>query len=334
MITINNNGLYCAQADVYIDPWRSVPKAIITHAHSDHARTGSKSYLAHTKSEQILYNRLGKHINIETLAYNNTIEINGVKISLHPAGHIIGSAQVRLEYKGEVWVISGDYKVFNDGITTPFEPIQCHHFVTESTFGMPIYTFNAPQKEEQIIQDWCMQNAANNCSSILIGYALGKAQRLLHTVRNLGLPILVHNSIYETNTALGFSNTNATSYSTLDKKSISTPSIVIVPPGASQAQWLQKITNSKTAICSGWMQTRAARTRSNVDKGFAISDHADWPSLLQAIKATQASNIYITHGFKNILARYLNENENLNAVTLDTLFEGDDADTTNLNFNL
>src|SRR6201996_6675527 len=190
LIQFTKSGIYCKQADVYIDPWKPVDKAIITHAHSDHARIGSKHYLAHKDSELILKYRLG-NILLQTLPYNETITINGVTISLHPAGHIIGSAQVRLEYQGEIWVVSGDYKVKKDGYTIPFEPVKCQHFITESTFGLPIYNFPEADNVNRQLNNWVDQNTEQGLNSVIIGYALGKAQRILNALTT-DRPILLH----------------------------------------------------------------------------------------------------------------------------------------------
>jgi putative mRNA 3-end processing factor len=329
LLQFNKNGIYCEQADVYIDPWRAVPKAIITHAHSDHARSGSQSYLAHHDSKSILKYRLGANISIQTLEYYQSLEINGVKISLHPAGHIIGSAQVRLEYKGEVWVVSGDYKVKKDGVTIPFEPVKCHHFITESTFGMPIYQFESAETSNIQLQEWCLNNFNNGLSSVIYGYSLGKAQRILHAVKNLGIPIILHGAIYNTNEALGFDNSSFIRYQQDLGKQKNQAMIILAPQSASNTAWLKKMEPCAEAICSGWMQLRGARRRSNVDAGFAMSDHADWEGLNEAVRATEAENIYVTHGYKNNFARWLTERYGLNATTVDTLYEGEQLDSKN-----
>jgi putative mRNA 3-end processing factor len=321
LLTNTSLGLYCPQADVYIDPWRAVPKAIITHAHSDHARTGSSYYLAHTQSENILRQRLGKNINVETIDYGITKTINGVKISLHPAGHIIGSAQIRLEYNNETWVVSGDYKVATDGLTIPFEPIKCSHFITESTFGLPIYDFAKAEDDYKKVCDWILENESDKINSVLIGYSLGKAQRILHCIKNIGIPIVVHGAVYEANEALGFSNENIIKYNKNLDKEIFKNCILVMPPGANEGAWLNAFGDYKTAVCSGWMAVRGWRRRGNADKGFAISDHADWKGLNEAVTATGAENIFITHGYKSAFAKFLRETKNLNAQELDTLFD-------------
>ncbi len=333
LLQFDKDGIYCEQAGIYIDPWKPVDKAIITHAHSDHARWGSKSYLAHHDSKGILKYRLGQDINLETLDYNELITINGVKISLHPAGHIVGSAQVRLEYKGEIWVVSGDYKVMPDGITVPFESVPCHHFITESTFGLPIYNFPEADALNTDLKNWCLKNQAAGKSSVVIGYSLGKAQRILNCIDDLQIPIILHGAIYNTNEALGLTNERYIRYAAGIKKSLNEPVIVVAPPSAIGSSWLRQFDPYELGVCSGWMQLRGARRRRNADMGFIMSDHADWTGLNKAVLATGAENIYVTHGYKSIYAKWLTRQYGLNAVTVDTLFEGEaleqqDAETT------
>jgi putative mRNA 3-end processing factor len=322
LLTSTKYGLYCAQADVYIDPWRTVPKAIITHAHSDHAYRGHKSYLAHTDSREILKLRLGKQINIETLNYEQHISINGVDISLHPAGHIIGSAQVRLAYGNEVWVVSGDYKVSADGLTVPYEPVGCSHFITESTFGLPVYDFAPPAQADEQLCTWIIDNASNKLNSVLMGYSLGKSQRLLHAIKDLSMPVYVHQSVADATAALAFTMVD---YKVLGTAlpNTETPCIIIVPPNANSAELLQPFAPYRSAVCSGWMLLRKQQQQhGNADAGFAISDHCDWKGLLQAVSATKAEHIFVTHGFSDVLARYVSEEMQLNGQVLETLWEG------------
>jgi len=321
LLQFTNKGIYCPQAALYIDPWKPVNKAIITHAHSDHARYGNKNYLAHTHSENILKHRLG-NIAIETLAYNQPININGVTISLHPAGHIIGSAQVRLAYKNEVWVVSGDYKVKHDGYTVPFEPIKCNHFITESTFGLPIYDFPETESVNLKMNNWVKQNASEGLNSVLIGYALGKAQRILKGL-DTDLPILLHNTIYQTNEALQFDNSRYLKFNTDYKNDNKNPHIILATSSVLGTSWLKRFEDYKIAMCSGWMQLRGTRRRQNLDIGFVMSDHADWQSLNYAVQATGAENVYVTHGYKSLYSKWLREEYKLNAVEIDTLFEGE-----------
>jgi putative mRNA 3-end processing factor len=323
LLQFDKDGIYCEQAGIYIDPWKPVDKAIITHAHSDHARWGSKSYLAHHDSRGILNYRLGSDIQLETLDYNEPVTMNGVRISLHPAGHITGSAQVRLEYKGEVWVVSGDYKVMPDGITVPFESVPCHHFVTESTFGLPIYNFPEAAALDADLKSWCLKNLNAGKSCVIIGYSLGKAQRILNGVDELQAPVMLHGAIYNTNAALGLSNERYLRYAAGIKKTLHEPVIVVAPPSVIGSSWLRQFEPYELGVCSGWMQLRGARRRRNADMGFVMSDHADWKGLNEAVLATGAEHIYVTHGYKSIYAKWLQEQFGLNAMTVDTLYEGE-----------
>lgn len=328
LLQFTNSGIFCERAGVYIDPWKPVDRAIITHAHSDHARPGSRHYLAHSDSETILKYRLGP-IFLETLPYGKTITINGVNISLHPAGHVIGSSQVRLEYQGEIWVVSGDYKVKWDGYTVPFEPVKCQHFITESTFGLPIYNFPASGEINEQMNNWVSVNADKGQNSVLIGYALGKAQRILKGL-DTSLPILLHSTIYNANEALGFDNSRFQKFTPEFKKDDLNPGIVLATGSALGSPWLKRFEPYKLAICSGWMQLRGARRRQNADMGFVMSDHCDWRDLNTAVLATGAENIYVTHGYRSIYAKWLRENYKLNAIELETQFEGESIERTSL----
>ena len=321
LLHFTGNGIFCRQAGVYIDPWKAVEKAIITHAHSDHARMGNKSYLAHHDSEKILRYRLGD-IQLQTLGYEETIQINGVNITLFPAGHIPGSAQVGLEYGGESWVVSGDYKVKTDGYNTPFEPVRCSHFVTESTFGMPIYNFPENEVVEEQLNKWVHENASQGYNSVIIGYALGKAQRILRALKT-ERPVLLHNTIFNTNEALGFDNSPYIKFTPDFKKEDIFPGVIVATGSALASPWMRRFEPYKLALCSGWMQLRGARRRSNADRVFVMSDHADWSGLNEAVLATGAENIYVTHGYKSTFARWLREEHKLRAVEVETLFEGE-----------
>jgi putative mRNA 3-end processing factor len=321
LIRFTDKGIRCEQAGIYIDPWKPVERAVLTHAHSDHARPGSSHYLCHDDSGPITRYRLGE-INLETLPYGKTIVMNGVEISLHPAGHILGSAQVKLSYKGETWVISGDYKVANDGYTVPFEPVKCDHFVTESTFGLPVYNFPTPAETGREMNEWIARNIAEGYNSVLLGYSLGKSQRILKTIAT-DAPVLLHNSVYNTNEALGFPNNGYIRFTPEFRKNDFHPGIVVAPSAALGSPWLKRFEPYRLGICSGWMQLRGARRRSNADKGFAMSDHADWEGLNEAILATGAKHVYVTHGYQDIFARWLREKHGLDAISIKTEFEGE-----------
>lgn len=309
MLTFTNKGIYCPVGDFYIDPWLPVDIAIITHGHADHARSGMGTYFCHHYTVPILKSRISQQINAIGLAYNTVRMINGVKVSLHPAGHIIGSAQVRLEYKGKVVVISGDYKIQDDGLSTPFEPVKCHEFVTESTFGLPIYNWKSIPALNAEMQEWIRYNQSIGKTSVFIGYSLGKAQRIMQAVQGMG-DIYVHYSIQKLNEAYKAVGITLPDYQTMDmRESLKhlDQHIVILPPSLLDTHAIKKIPNMAYAICSGWMQVRGARRWRSADAGFAISDHADWSGLLEAIKATEAEHVYVTHGQTATFSKYLNE---------------------------
>lgn len=328
LIQFTDIGLYCPQANIYIDPWRPVKNALITHAHSDHARSGHQYYLSTKDSIPILKYRLGSFINIQGLAYNEKTQINGVTISFHPAGHIIGSAQIRLEYKGEIWVVSGDYKLENDGISTPFEPVKCHSFITESTFGLPAFKW----KEQQVIFDeinqWWRTNQSKGVVCIIAAYSLGKAQRLL---QNLDLSIgkvFAHGAIENTHEVLKKQGLSLYETLKVDNKKTNdffAGSMVIAPPASIGSTWSKKFGSFEEAHVSGWMAVRGMKKRRNLDQGFVLSDHADWDGLNTAIRATGAENIYVTHGYTEIFAKWLSE-QGYNAHVVKTEFGDDLAD--------
>lgn len=309
LISFTNRGLYCSAGDFYIDPWRPVDKAVITHAHSDHAKNGNKQYLCHHFTKPLLEARLGNN-HYQSIGWNEVVRINGVSISLHPAGHMIGSSQIRVSHQDEVWVVSGDYKTENDGISGAFEPIQCNTFITESTFGLPIYNWLPQHDIYTKIQQWVQNNKAKKTTCILFAYSLGKAQRLLQALAMFNEPIYLHGAIWNMQMALAatgiaFPQVERITPETLREKLKG--AIVIAPPGAEGTSWMKKMEPYSTAVCSGWMQVRGNARRRNTDMGFALSDHADWKGLLAAITATGAEKVFVTHGFQSALSRYLNE---------------------------
>ncbi len=309
LISFTNKGIYCNQGKFYIDPWLPVDYAIITHGHADHARWGSKRYLCQTYTKPILKIRLGADTDVSTLEYGEKALVNGVTVSLHPAGHIIGSAQVRLEYKGEVAVISGDYKTTDDGISTAFEPVKCHTFVTESTFGLPIYRWKSEEEIFAEITDWVKGNQAQEKTSVFMAYSLGKAQRVMKGLAGVA-PMFVHSAVQNLNdaiktTGIELPETTLLNFET-DKKLVA-GNIAIAPPALLGTNWLKKIPNAAVAICSGWMQVRGSRRWQAADAGFPVSDHADWDGLLSAVKATEAEKVYVTHGSSAAFSKYLRE---------------------------
>lgn len=309
MLSFTPSGIYCSPGGFYIDPWKPVEKAVITHAHSDHARWGSNHYLCHPDTASLLQLRLGP-VDVQSLAWGEQLNINGVRVSLHPAGHIIGSSQVRVEYKGEVSVVSGDYKVVSDGISGNFEPVACHHFVTESTFGLPIYQWEDQEIIYRQVRQWVLDNQAAGYSSVLLAYSLGKAQRVISCLAPLEQPIYAHGSIANVQERLiesGWNLTPVVRVPVEPNRNQLKGSIVVAPPSADGSSWLKKFGPVKVAVCSGWMQVRGNARRRNVDAGFVLSDHADWNGLKTAVKATGASAVYVTHGFQAAFSRYLTE---------------------------
>jgi len=309
LIKFTKKGIYCIPGKFYLDPWFPVDYAIISHGHADHARWGNKHYLCHNDSKAILKHRIGQDISIESMGYNEPKMINGVQVSFYPAGHIIGSAQIRLEYKGYVIVFSGDYKTQPDFISVPFEPVKCNEFITESTFGLPIYKWKSELALQAELQNWVLQNQQNNRTSVFLGYSLGKAQRIMKLVEGVD-DIFVHTAINNLNNAISGSGITIPETALIkpdfDKKEIQNK-IVILPPALLGSKLLKRIPNAATAICSGWMHIRGNRRWKGVDAGFAVSDHADWDGLLQAVKATEAEKVYVTHGSQAVFSKYLNE---------------------------
>lgn len=309
LLQFNDRGIYCAPGDFYIDPWKPVDFAVITHAHSDHARWGHHHYLAHHLSAAVLRYRLGS-ISLETAAYGQSIYRNGIQISFHPSGHIIGSAQVRVEYKGAVWVVSGDYKTEDDGLSTPFEPLKCHTFISECTFGLPIYKWPSASDVHDDINRWWERNAAEGRTSFIAGYSLGKTQRILkHLDSSIG-NIFVHGTIDNTNKAL---QSDGVMLPAALRLAPDTPrehlqrAVVVCPPSALGSPWMRRNQPFSFGYCSGWMAVRGAKRRMAVDRGFVLSDHADWRGLIEAIKATDCECVCLTHGYTASFARYLNE---------------------------
>jgi len=326
LITATESGLYCAAGGFHIDPWRPVPRAVITHAHSDHARFGSEVYVCHRLTAPILLKRLGE-VTIETAAYGEVLTRNGVEISLHPAGHVLGSAQIRVSFKGETWVASGDYKLESDGVSPAFEPLRCHAFITESTFGLPIYRWRPQAEVFAAIDAWRRENIAAGRASILFAYALGKAQRALaHVDSSLG-PIVCHGAVEAINAlyrAAGIALPPTRLATEIKNKREFANALILAPPSAAASPWLKRFGDYSDALASGWMQVRGNRRRRGLDRGFALSDHADWPGLLAAIKATGAERILVTQGYTEALTRFLRE-QGFDARALRTAY-GDDED--------
>jgi putative mRNA 3-end processing factor len=324
-------GLYCPAGDFHIDPWQPVERAVITHAHADHARPGHAHYLATRESAGVLRARLGDEIRLQTLAYGETVQQRDVRLSLHPAGHVLGSAQVRIEHRGRVWVASGDYFVSghaDDANPTcmPFEPVRCDCFITESTFGLPIYRWARQRTLFAEVDAWWRANAEAGRASLVLGYSFGKAQRVIAGVDASIGPIVVHGAVEAINAAYraaGVPLPPTLHVSEVHDKALLKRALVVAPPSVQRSPWLKRFGDFSDAFASGWMQLRGARRRYGVDRGFVLSDHADWPGLARAIKATGAERVIVTHGYEAVMVRWLRE-QGLQAGAFRTEY-GDDA---------
>ena len=320
-------GIYCPAGDFFIDPWKPVQRALITHGHADHSRWGMAHYLATEAATPVIKHRLGD-IRIETIKYAEPRQIGGAKVSFHPAGHVLGSAQIRIEVGGEVWVASGDYKTADDGLSEPFEPVQCHAFITESTFGLPVFKWDRQRDVIAAINAWWQSNRDAGRFSIIGAYALGKAQRILANVDTSIGPILTHGAIENTNAVLRAQGVALplTTRVTADTNIKDHPgALVIATPSAMNGPWARKFGQASTAFASGWMAMRGVRRRRSADRGFVMSDHADWEGLNTAIKATEAERVFVTHGYTAQFSRWLGE-QGYDAAVVETEFEGESLD--------
>ncbi len=331
LIVQRPQGLYCPPGDFFIDPWRPVPRAVITHAHADHARRGHGAYLASAPSAGVLRARLGS-ITLQTLGYGEAVHLNGVRVSLHPAGHVLGSAQVRVEHAGQVWVASGDY--FTSGqvndvnaTCTPFEAVRCHCFITESTFGLPLYRWRPQAEVLAEVNAWWQANAAEGRASLLLGYSFGKAQRLLAGLDPSIGRIAVHSAVAPLNDAyraegVALPETCAPEDLTAaDRRG----ALLLAPPAVQGSALARRLGEHRDAFASGWMQLRGARRRQGVDRGFVLSDHADWPGLQRAIRDTGAERVIVTHGYEAVMVRWLQQ-QGLQAGSFRTAFGAADPD--------
>lgn len=309
VLTFTDRGIFCEAGDFFIDPWRPVPRALITHGHSDHARPGMGAYLSTDLAAPVIRHRLGA-VRLDTIRYGEARRIGGATVSFHPAGHVPGSAQIRVEVRGEAWVVSGDYKLADDGLSTPWEPVRCHAFISECTFGLPVFRWPSQDSIARDLNAWWAANAALGRFSLLGAYSLGKAQRLLHRLDPSIAPILTHGAVEATNEVLRAQGLPlpATTRVTpgLDLKA-QPGALVLAPPSALSAPWARRFGQASTAVASGWMALRGIRRRRGTDRGFVVSDHADWPGLDQAIRETGARRVFVTHGYTAPFRRWLEE---------------------------
>ena len=330
ILEVNDRGLYCRAGNFFIDPWRPVERAVLTHAHADHAAPGCERYLTTPQGRFPLRVRLGERAVSDTLEPGDSLTVGRARVSLHPAGHILGSAQVRVEVGGQVAVVSGDYKTGDDDFTcAPFEPVRCHLFISESTFALPIYRWRPQAEVFEAINAWWRSNADQGRACLLHGYSLGKAQRLLSGLDASIGPIVLHGSAVALTQA--YRDAGVTLPPTI-RVGDSPPrfdygkagAIVLAPPSTHGTPWTRRFGETQTAFASGWMTIRGARRRRSVNRGFVLSDHADWPGLLEAIDATGAETVALTHGYAAVLARHLTQ-QGRNAVVLATAYQGEEG---------
>ncbi|NAZ37464.1 ligase-associated DNA damage response exonuclease [Rubellimicrobium sp. CFH 75288] len=309
VLSLTDRGLYCEAGDFHIDPWRPVPRALVTHGHADHARPGMGAYLVTGDAAPVVRHRL-RPDRLETVPYGQTLTIGDARVSFHPAGHVPGSAQIRVEVGGEVWVVSGDYKTEADGLSAPWEPVACHTFVSECTFGLPVFRWRPQAELAADLNAWWAANAAEGRFSLLGAYSLGKAQRLLHMLDPSVGPILTHGAVEGVTAVLREQGLplppTIRVAQGLDLKA-HRGALVLCPPSALDAPWARKFGEARRAVASGWMALRGIRRRRGADRGFVLSDHADWPGLNAAIAATGAERVLVTHGYTAPFRRWLEE---------------------------
>lgn len=325
LVSVDARGLYCAAGGFHIDPWRPVPRALITHAHADHLRAGSEHYLLARPGLGLSRARLPPDASIDTLDYGERRRIGAVTVSLHPAGHVLGSAQVRIEHRGEVWVVSGDYKMAADTTCAPFEPLRCDTFVSECTFGLPIYRWEPPAQTGARLNALWLEAVARGEPLLVGAYALGKAQRLLSLIAPEIGPVWLHGAvanITDIYRSSGVALPASRSVSEASRGADFAGALVLAPPSALHGAWARRFRQAQRVLASGWMTVRGARRRRGVDGGLVLSDHADWPGLLQAITATGAERVLLTHGHTAPLQAYL-RSLGLDANALDTEYEGE-----------
>jgi putative mRNA 3-end processing factor len=310
LIESTPRGLYCHAGDFYIDPWQPVPQAVITHAHGDHLHAGSAHYYVAAPGEGVAAHRLPAGATVQALAYGEPLTLGDTRISLHPAGHILGSAQVRVEHDGEVWVVSGDYKRDADPTCEPFEVVPCHTFISEATFALPAYRWQETPLVAREIFDWWRTNRERGVASVLFAYALGKAQRVLAELTSFtDESVFLHGAVAS---LVDLYRERGVAMLPTLPATVSGPanyagSLVLAPPSAAGSPWMRRFGDHRTGFCSGWMRVRGDRRRRGYDRGFVLSDHADWPSLLRTFRETGARRILLTHGYTDAMCRYLQE---------------------------
>ncbi len=310
LLQMTPKGIYCQIADVYLDPHSKVHRAILSHGHGDHIRHGCKFYLCTESALPVIKFRLYNTESVfQGVKYGETININGVNFSFHPAGHIIGSAQIRVEYRGEVWLYTGDFKIEDDGLAETFEPVRSHHLIMETTFGLPIFKWKKQESVYREINQWWANNKKNGVTSVISAYALGKAQRLIHGLDTSIGPVICHASVQNIHQIIRSQGiylppTHSANKST-DRKLLN-GALVIAPPPICEGSWLNRFSPFEVASVSGWMTLQERRIKGKHHRTFVLSDHADWDGLNEIVTLSGAENIYTTHGYVDQFAQHLN----------------------------
>jgi putative mRNA 3-end processing factor len=325
VVELTNEGLYCSAGEFHIDPWQPVRHAIITHGHADHARWGAEEYICTPSSGPILQHRLGAGIKLRTVPYGERFQMGDARVSFHPAGHVLGSAQVRIETRGQVWVVSGDYKRTPDSSCEPFETVPCDVFVSEATFALPVYCWPSSESIARDILRWW--ESYKEGPSLLFAYAFGKTQRILAELAKLtDRTVYLHGASAELTKIYRDSGIRLAAtqlVSEMPPKHVFNGELILAPPSAHRSPWMKRFKHPQTAFASGWMQIRGNRRRRGYERGFVMSDHADWRDLITTIKETGAGRVLLTHGNTEVLERYLREELGLRAEPLATQFEGE-----------
>lgn len=330
LISVTDHGLLCRAGGFHVDPWRAVDVAVITHAHGDHARPGSALYHASESGLGLLRRRLGEDATLVGHPFGEPFQIGEATVSLHPAGHVLGSAQVRIEALGEVWVVSGDYKRDADRSAEAFEVVPCDTFITEATFALPVYRWPSTDEVVDDMVAWWRANQDAGRASVVFAYALGKAQRILAALAPHAMgEVLVHGAVetlLDPYRAAGIDLGPTRPVGPRVRGERFAGELIVAPPSAFGSPWMRRFGDAATAFASGWMRVRGNRRRRGVDKGFVMSDHADWPGLLRTIEETGARRVLATHGYSDTLARYLVERHGIDAAPLTTLYESERDD--------
>jgi putative mRNA 3-end processing factor len=322
LVVVTANGLYCPPGGFHIDPWKPVQTALITHAHGDHLRHGSARYILARPGAPIAKLRLGSDRELAPLDYGTRLSLGSTTVSLHPAGHILGSAQVRIEYGGRVWIVSGDYKRQPDPTCAAFEQLECDVFISEATFALPVYRWPPTSQVVGEISRWWHSNRERGLASALFCYSLGKSQRVLaELLAYTSEPVYVHGAV---DSLVGvYRRAGIKMVPTLpipsDRRTDFRGALILAPPSAAGTPWMRRFGEHSSGFCSGWMRVRGDRRRRGYDRGFVISDHADWPGLTGTCRATKARRVLLTHGYSDALTRYLVES-GLDAGALQTDF--------------